>query len=89
MTGGLRSDVLCSFSLYTWKIGWTRWRLGGSWIVVERSCRVAGADGVEVRVDGNGGSDAVEESGRREKGVRQVCCSRSPFDGVLGTPDPS
>jgi hypothetical protein len=30
MTGGLRSDVLCSFSLDTWKIGWTRFRLGGS-----------------------------------------------------------
>ncbi len=47
MTGGLRLDVLCSKAFVCW-------------IVVERDCPVAGADGVEVRVDGNVGSDAVE-----------------------------
>ncbi len=61
-------------------------------VAVERVCPVAGANGIEVFVDGDVCSDIVEKGvvlvvRASRKWVSQVCLSWSPFDGVFVTPD--
>jgi hypothetical protein len=61
-------------------------------VAVEWVSPVSGADGVEVFGNGNIRSEGVEEKGVRvirmtRKGIGEACFPRSPFDGVLITPD--